>query len=441
MNKNSFERKKRQFKNLSEHINQLLQNRQWDQLSASVKAKLIAKLNSLYQLISNYFSVTAIQKVLAAAAVFIALPFISRSQTFDPPQLNPFGYVPPETTLVSPVFADIDGDQDLDLFIGDYEGVIHFYKNIGTTTSPEFDTAQLNPFGLALTSDISFMSVADIDSDGDIDFFVGGAAGNIQFLKNNGTPSSPAFTFPVLNPFGFTPTLEFAIPTFADIDNDGDLDLFVCEYPGAMKFYENTGTAQLAHFATPEPDPFGITPAYGFGAPVFADLDHDGDLDLLEGEYYGNMRYFENTGTNSSPAFAAPLTNPFGIMQTVYYAFPALADLDGDGDFDLTVGEEYGNIQYFENTDFNVGIPEIQPVAAFELYPNPATDKVVLTLDKINTSLPAKIVITDVQGNLLEQRTINTQITTLKTDQFPAGVYFVQMVRDGKSSARKLIVK
>jgi hypothetical protein len=43
-------------------------------------------------------------------------------------------------------------------------------------------------------------------------------------------------------------------------------------------------------------------------APTFADLDGDGDLDAFIGERYGDTFFFENTGTSTAPAFAAPAT-------------------------------------------------------------------------------------------------------------------------------------
>jgi len=441
MNGNSFVRKRRQFLNLSKHINLLLRNRKWDNLSTSVKAKLIARLNSLFQAISRYFSVSSIKKVLAAAAVFIALPLISRSQTFDPPVANPFGYIPPNSTMGSPAFADLDKDGDMDLLVGDYGGNILFYENTGTKTSPAFAAAKQNPFGLSILPDYPFLAVTDIDNDGDIDLFVGGYSGNIHFFKNNGTPQVPAFAASIENPFNITNIGLFSFPTFADIDHDGDLDLFVSGLYGKMQYFKNTGTASLANFASPVENPFGITPVNIFGAPIFADLDHDGDMDLLEGEYYGNTRYFKNTGTATEPAFASPLTNPFGITQVSYYAIPALADLDNDGDLDLILGEYYGHLQYFKNTETHLSIPDIDVAGAFELYPNPATDKVLLTMKGNNPTQRCKIQITDAQGKILQERNENKQASELDIDQYAPGVYYVRLVSDRKTTTRRLIIK
>jgi len=63
-----------------------------------------------------------------------------------------------------------------------------------------------------------------------------------------------------------------------------------------MQFYENTGTITAPLFAPPQQDPFGLIPVQQYAWPAFADIDNDGDPDLFEGVYYGNMLYYENTG-------------------------------------------------------------------------------------------------------------------------------------------------
>lgn len=107
-------------------------------------------------------------------------------------------------------------------------------------------------------------------------------------------------------------------------------------------------------FAAPLTNPFGFTNVGYYAVPAFADIDKDGDQDAFVGEHYtGNIYYFQNTGTASSPTFAARQTNPFGLTTVGNYSSPAFADLDGDGDQDAYVGNSSGNIAYFKNNPVN----------------------------------------------------------------------------------------
>lgn len=55
-------------------------------------------------------------------------------------------------------------------------------------------------------------------------------------------------------------------------------------------------------------NPFGLS-----SLSNLADIDHDGDLDVFAGDFSGNTRFFKNTGTATNPTFAAPVNNPFGL--------------------------------------------------------------------------------------------------------------------------------
>ena len=219
---------------------------------------------------------------------------------------------------------------------------------------PNFLAPVTNPFGLTGNADAP--DLADIDGDGDLDIFVSDFStfGAIGYIENTGTASSPSFAPVVSNPFGLNPTFA-ADPTLADIDGDGDFDAFVGNKEGDTQYYENTGSATNPSFAALITNPFGLQAASSsdeyLTSPTFADIDNDGDLDAFIGNQSGNIKYYENTGSASSPNFATPVNNPFGLTNTAGFAAnTAFADIDGDGDLDAFVGAEYGDITYFENT-------------------------------------------------------------------------------------------
>ena len=181
------------------------------------------------------------------------------------------------------------------------------------SADPKFD-GSINPFGLADVGSVNSPSFVDIDGDGDLDAFVGENNGYVKYFENTGSSSSPAFATSSDNPFGLADVGNNSSPSFVDIDGDGDLDAFVGATDGNVKYFENTGSSSAPAFATSSDNPFGLADVGGSSAPSFVDIDGDGDLDAFVGATDGNVKYFENTGSSSAPAFATSSDNPFGLV-------------------------------------------------------------------------------------------------------------------------------
>ena len=263
---------------------------------------------------------------------------------------NPFNGIDVGSTS-KPTLVDIDGDGDLDAFIAEDGSELVYYENMGTSTNPSFTLVGSNPFGINFSSWYSEKATfADIDGDGDYDMFVSHYQQDIRYFENVGDAGNPSFASYVDNPFGISNVSFYSSPTLVDIDGDGDMDLFTGDRYGVTKFYENTGSSTSPSFASPVSNPFGLTDIGSDSEVSFFDADGDGDLDAFIGEDDGTLNYFENTGTSTSPSFAAPVANPFGYVDVGSESAPTFGDLDGDGDMDLVVGESDGTINYFENT-------------------------------------------------------------------------------------------
>jgi cysteine-rich repeat protein len=143
--------------------------------------------------------------------------------------------------LSSPTFADLDGDGDLDAFIGERYGNTIYFANTGSSAAPAFAASSANPFGLTDVGSYSSPTFADLDGDGDLDAFIGNGAGNTIYFANTGTSTAPAFAALSANPFGLADVGYDSSPTFADLDGDGDRDAFIGNSAGNTFYFENTG--------------------------------------------------------------------------------------------------------------------------------------------------------------------------------------------------------
>jgi hypothetical protein len=253
--------------------------------------------------------------------------------------------------------VDIDNDGDLDAFVGDYSGYIHFFRNHGDADTPDFRevTGAANPFDGVDVGAYSTPTFVDIDNDGDLDAFIGEKNGTINFFRNKGDADKPKFKEVTggANPFDGVDVGRYSTPTFVDIDNDDDLDAFIGEKNGTVNFFRNKGDADKPKFkeVTSAANPFDGVDVGAYSTPTFVDIDNDGDFDAFIGEKNGTINFFRNKGDADKPKFKEVTggNNPFNNLDIGYYAAPTFADIDNDGDLDAVVGTSFGRVRFFKN--------------------------------------------------------------------------------------------
>jgi hypothetical protein len=252
----------------------------------------------------------------------------------------------PPWTGYNPEFGDLDADGDFDLIYG---VVLQSYRNVG---SPSFPSWQRDDSLVEGVEYVNCMTtcLADLDADGDLDLSVGTlyiGAYPLFYYENVGSATQPVWQpqnsmYESLSPGSWT------CPELADLDDDGDLDLLLAVEWG-LRGYRNTGTPEEPSWTRDGTLVDGISLPHGYVDPNLGDPDGDGDLDLvLGGRHYGGpIICYENSGTPQTPTWVENESLLEGVDRDVEGYGLDLADLDGDGDVDMLSREaEDGPVFY-----------------------------------------------------------------------------------------------
>ncbi|KAH8043531.1 calcium ion binding protein [Aureococcus anophagefferens] len=214
-----------------------------------------------------------------------------------------------------PMLADLDGDGDLEVVLGGYYGTLSYYQTIGTAASPTFEAIIGNgsPFNGIDVGARSVPGFGDLDGDGDLDLVVGGQDGTIYYYENDGSATWPTYEAVTGSASPFDDIDGSNHPVLADIDGDGDLDLL------GSATYENVGS-----LTSPVRGRRGGWKETGSSIPTGAlavgDLDGDGDLDIVMGsDQDESLYYYENFGSARPASASAAIGDQCSECQTGYF--------------------------------------------------------------------------------------------------------------------------
>ena len=285
-------------------------------------------------------------------------------------------------TFPAAFLADVNNDGNLDIIATpyqennghDHEGC-YLYTNASAT---EYDfTFVKNNFLQDEMIDLgtsAYPVLFDYDQDGLKDLIVGNRgyfvstgtySSQIAYYRNTGTATQPQFTLQTRDVANISNLgLGNVIPTFGDLDGDGDDDMLIGDTDGLIHLFSNSaGPGNPCSFSLTTPGFQGIDVAGQYAAPFLFDVDNDQLLDLIIGERNGNLNFYSNQGTANAPQFVLDDANWGGVDMrrnglSFGYSTPFL--FENNGEINMLVGSESGIIDlYSEISDVIAGPEEL----------------------------------------------------------------------------------
>ncbi len=216
--------------------------------------------------------------------------------------------------------VDMDNDGDMDLAALDVTDGVAWFENDG---DENFELHR------QYVSGVRAKDVADIDGDGDLDLVANDGSKGLGWLENDGEQS-----------FAFHPIIAYRVDTASavDIDGDGDMDILVnSDYE--IAWYENDGMESFTRRV--------LVTGFDWSNEVLAaDIDGDGDMDVLSELVYvsesSDIVWFKNNG---SGAF---VTQEIAESDANLHSLFA-ADVDSDGDLDILSASFVDGVAWYEN--------------------------------------------------------------------------------------------
>ncbi|TPE45293.1 T9SS type A sorting domain-containing protein [Pontibacter mangrovi] len=302
---------------------------------------------------------------------------------------------------IKPTFADLNGDGATDLVLT-LSGVqpgssrIVWLQNLAAKGQPlSYDMAYLQVLQRVAEGDAP--AFTDLDGDGDLDLLLGKAASNLEFYRNTGTATAPAYTLEntEFGGIGYDFERRYLHPFVYDVDGDGAPDLLTVDESGELRSYRNIIKSQNA----------GL----------------DAETEVLENELTAQVQ-------------ATRLGNGLSITA---------APLEGDNTLYLALGSRGGGLYLLQQTAGNAAGPGENARLALQVYPNPH-DQALAEPVKVQASEPVQLDVYSIVGQRVyrTQRGKYSRSHAVPTQELQAGIYIIRASSErGASAAVKLMVR
>ena len=270
-------------------------------------------------------------------------------------------------------YVDLNGDEVRDLIATKFDGQINttqkgafiHYQNTGTDVSPVFEYVQ-NDFLENEMIDVGMLSAPvywDWNGDGLLDIILPDSGdadptgtpvfSTLKLYENIGADTMPVFEL-IKENFAQMDTFQFINirPTFGDIDGDGDDDMLCGTEGNKLYVFKNqSGIFELDS---------ELFQGIGFNLhPQLIDVNRDNLPDIILGEQNGNLNYFENTGTSTIPEWTLQSVFWGGVDvrfpgEVQGYSTPHLVSVGDTEEYHLFIGCQNGTIYHYGDIEGNL---------------------------------------------------------------------------------------
>ena len=367
-----------------------------------------------------------------------------------------------------PMFFDYNKDGKPDLFIGSdgyyqpdgtYKARVSLYLNTSTPGNPSFTLLTNNFLNLdTFNFQGSALAVGDLDNDGKKDLIIGHTNGTFSFFTNRAATDlvQPVWQLSQLVLKDVTNnTIAVggnATPFIYDMDKDSKPDLVSGEYGGFLQYYQNVSTSAGSVKLKKINAQLGgvkVDGAYGRNSvPFIGKMDTTGKDYILMGSNSGLLYRYDGFQSGDTTVKYILKDSEYSYLDTNYLyvrnsatyqlgvyqglrAAPAIADIDGDGLYEMVIGDAYGGLKLYRQDTSTLNIPIDEAAIQLSLYPNPARDEVYLSWDKpvLNNMMLDVISITG-QHVLSQMITGSSAKSSFSVASFQPGLY-IAVVSNG----------
>ena len=348
-----------------------------------------------------------------------------------------------EKMLVGPATGDLEGDGLIDIIICTWEDNIYAIDNSGAVKS-----------GFPFTSTNRFNSpptLVDIDSDGDLEIVAGNDSGLLHILHHDGSEMAS---------FDTGDDIRGGI-SVSDINDDGSYEILFTGYDDFLHIWDPISGQEVQGW----PIDLGTN---SLSEPATADLDNDGDLEVIGANKNGQIFVFHHDGTS----FNHFPTNVSGNIESS----PAIGDVDNDGDFEIAIATTMGlkvmdikselgprmSWKFHRGNKYRSGslamtllsydsqkeyVPKKFLVSPN--YPNPFNPSTSIDIETISSG-KLSVNIYDISGRLINTlmnkstnagyHSVRWNGKNLKGESMPTGIYFVQVESGADLGIRKIML-